>query len=134
MLIERQHIHSHLKEEYELSEISQFRATMNNDDVLAILHHHWAMCKDYYPTERQRLQHALLILLCAGTSARPGTLVEGGGYYDENDALTYGDIKTHVVKDPDSPERKSVVMLITLRLMKGYRNRGALYVFAAPQS
>ncbi|MCJ1478742.1 hypothetical protein MMC13_007426 [Lambiella insularis] len=110
------HIHSHLKEEHELSEISQFRATMNNDD---------AICTDYYPTERQRLQHALLILLCAGTSARPGTLIEGGGYYDENDALRYGDIKTHVVRNPEDPARKSVVMLITLRLMKGYRNRGA---------
>jgi len=77
------------KEEYELSEISQFRATMNNDDVLAVLHHHWAVCNDYYPVERQRLQHALLILLCAGTSARTGTIIEGGGYYDKNDALKY---------------------------------------------
>ena len=101
---------------------------MNNDDVLAVLYHHWAVCRDYYPTERQRLQHALLILLCAGTSARPGTVIEGGGYYDTGDALTYGDIKAHVAKDPDNPARKSVVMLITLRLMKGYRNRGAPYV------
>lgn len=68
---------------------------MNNDNVLAILYHHWVAYRDYYPTECQRLQHALLILLCTGTSARPGTLTEDGGYYDENEALTYGDIKTH---------------------------------------
>jgi hypothetical protein len=96
---------------------------MDNDDVLAILYHYWTICRDDYPTERQRLQHALLILLCAGTSARPGTSVEDGGYYDENNALKYGDIKTRVVKDPEKAERKSVVMLITLRLMKGYRSR-----------
>ena len=79
---------------------------MNNDDVLGVLYHHWAVCRDYYPTERQRLQHALLILLCAGTSARPGTVIEGGGYYDSGDALTYGDIKAHVAEDPDNPARK----------------------------
>jgi hypothetical protein len=55
-----------------------------------VLHHHWTVYTEYY---RQRLQHALLILLCAGTSARPGILIEGGGYYDENDALKYKDIK-----------------------------------------
>ena len=31
---------------------------------------------DYYPIEWQRVQHALLILLMAYTSARPGVLVE----------------------------------------------------------
>jgi Protein of unknown function (DUF3435) len=97
-----------LKHDYELSEISRFKATMNNDDVLAVLHHHWTVCTDYYPVERQWLQHALLILLCAGTSARPGTLIEGGGYYDENDALKYKDIKAHLVRDPDNPSRTMV--------------------------
>jgi hypothetical protein len=33
-------IHSTLKHDYELSEVSQFRATINNDDVLAMLHYH----------------------------------------------------------------------------------------------
>lgn len=59
-----------------------------------MLHYHWIVCTDYYPVERQRLQHTLLILLFASTSARPGTIIEGGGYYDENDALKYKDIKS----------------------------------------
>jgi hypothetical protein len=87
---------------------------MNNDDVLAVLRYHWTVCTGYYPIERQRLQHVLLILLYAGTSARPGILIEGGGYYDENDALKYKDIKVHLVRDPDNPSRTIVVMLIIL--------------------
>jgi hypothetical protein len=44
----QKHIHDPLKAEYSLSEVSQFRATMNNDDVAAILFHHWVRCRDYY--------------------------------------------------------------------------------------
>ena len=104
--------------------MNQFRATMNENDLLGVLHHHWAWCDDYYPVERQRVQHALLILLIAGTSARPGTIIEGGGYYDTNDALKYKDLKLYLARDPENPSRKSLLLLVTLRLMKGYRNRG----------
>lgn len=124
----QKHIHDPLKAEYSLSEVSQFRATMNNDDVAAILFHHWVRCRDYYPIERSRLQQDFLILFCSGTAARPGTVIEGGGYYDEDDALKYKDIKIHLVRDPDRPSMKSLLMLVTLRLMKGYRNRGSPYV------
>ena len=120
-----QYIHNPLKQEYELSEISQLKAKMNNDDVVGMLHHHWAMCNNYYPVERQDLQHALLTLLCAGISARPGTIIESGRYYDENDVLKYKDIKVHLVRNPQDPSRKMVVMLITFRLIKGYRNCGS---------
>jgi Protein of unknown function (DUF3435) len=96
---------------------------MNNDGVLVIPYHYWAVCNDYYPTGRQRLQHALLILFCVSTSARPDTLIESGGYCDENDALKYRDIKAHLTRDPETLGRKIVVILITLRLIKGYPNR-----------
>jgi hypothetical protein len=59
------YIHSTLKEEYELFEISQFKATMKDDNMLAVLYYHWPWGNDYPPTDRQRLQHALLILLLA---------------------------------------------------------------------
>jgi hypothetical protein len=120
-----QHVQGELAERYELSGLKQFRGTMDNDDVFAVLYHHWALCTDYYPNERQRLQHALLILLCAGTSSRPGTVVEGSGYRGTNDALKYRDIKVHLVRDPDNPERKFVLALVTLRLFKGKRNTGS---------
>jgi hypothetical protein len=60
---------------------------MSVDDLLQLLHHHWVMCTDYDAIERQCVQHALIILLMVYTSARAGTIVEGGGYYDANDCL-----------------------------------------------
>jgi hypothetical protein len=105
--------------------MTKFKATMNNDDVLDILYHHWAVCVDHYPTERQRLQHALLMLLCAGTSARGGTIVEASGYHGSNEALQYRDIAVHLVPHPEDAKRVMVVMLITFRLYKGKRNAGA---------
>jgi hypothetical protein len=35
------YIHSTPKEEYELFEISRFKATMKDDYMLAVLYHHW---------------------------------------------------------------------------------------------
>ena len=100
---------------------------MDTDDVFAILHHHWTKCNDWYPTERDRLQHELLNLICYGTSARPGTVIEGGGYRQENesDSLKYKDIRLHIVRDPRYTTKKRLIMLMRLRLMKGYRNRGS---------
>lgn len=109
-----------------LSEMIQFRATMNNDDVLAIWHRYRAIGKDCSPVERQGLHYAPLIIPCASASARPGTMIKRGGYQDESDALKYKDIKVHVVRDQDNPVRKPVLILITLRLLKGYSDHGAL--------
>ena len=97
---------------------------MSVDDLLQLLHHHWALCTDYYSIERQRVQHALIILLMVYTSARPGTLVEGSGYYDTDDCLKYKDIEIFKVRDPEMPSRNILIMMVTLRLMKGRRNKG----------
>lgn len=35
---------------------------MDADDVLGVLHHHWALSDEYYPDERQRLQYAMMII------------------------------------------------------------------------
>ena len=48
---------------------------MNVDDVNLVLHHHWALDTSAFPDERQRLQLAFIILLCAYTASRPGALV-----------------------------------------------------------
>jgi len=47
---------------------------MNVDDVFLVLHHHWALDTSTFPDERQRLQLAFLVLLCAYTGTRPGGL------------------------------------------------------------
>jgi len=48
---------------------------MNVDDVFLVLHHHWALDTSTFLYERQRLQLALLVLLCAYAGTRPGALV-----------------------------------------------------------
>ncbi|KAI9763720.1 MAG: hypothetical protein M1839_006318 [Geoglossum umbratile] len=114
-----------LRVEYDLSETAQVKPTMSVDDLLQLLHHFWALCTDYYPVERQRVQHALLILLMAYTSARPGALVEGSGYYNTNDCLKYKDIEIFEVRDSECPSRNILIMTVTLRIMKGKRNKGS---------
>ena len=49
--------------EYYLRETSREKPTMSIDDLLQLLHHHWALRTDYYTIERQRVQHALIILM-----------------------------------------------------------------------
>jgi hypothetical protein len=44
-----------LIDQFELKQTGRFRGVVNSDDVVAILHHHWVLCDDYYPEERQRL-------------------------------------------------------------------------------
>ncbi|KUJ21856.1 uncharacterized protein LY89DRAFT_768042 [Mollisia scopiformis] len=48
---------------------------INVDDVYIALHHHWILDVSIFPDGRQRLQLALLILVCAYTASRPGALV-----------------------------------------------------------
>ncbi|ERF69055.1 hypothetical protein EPUS_09513 [Endocarpon pusillum Z07020] len=86
------HHGSLLIDEFELRETGRFRAVMNADDVLDILHHHWVLSDEYYPEERQRVQHAALNLFCASTTSRAGTIVESTGYLEQNEAVEYRDI------------------------------------------
>jgi len=120
-----QFIGTDLREQYELEETSHDKPTMNVDDLLLLLYHHWALCTDHYAIERERIQHALLILFIVYTSARPGTIVEGGGYRNTNDCLKYKDIELFKVRDPEDTSKHILIMKIRLRLMKGKRNKGA---------
>ena len=42
-----------LIDQFELKQIGRFRDIVNADDVVGILYHHWVLCDDYYPEERQ---------------------------------------------------------------------------------
>jgi Protein of unknown function (DUF3435) len=113
-----------LIDQFELEETSRFRGNMNADGVLDILHHHWVLSDEYYPDERQRLQHATMIIFCASTTARAGTVVESSGYLGRNEAVEYRDIELFALRDPDWPGGVKLGMLVQLRLLKGRRNRG----------
>ena len=97
---------------------------MNVDDLLHVLHYHWVRSNDYFHTERDRVQLALLCLLMAYSSARPGTLTECAGYRGSNSALRYRDIELFVVSDPSGSKVTCLLIKVRLRLMKGRRDAG----------
>lgn len=68
-------INGRLTEEYKLDISTKEKPVMNVDDVYLVQHHHWFLDTSIFPDERQRLQLAFLILLCAYTATRPGALV-----------------------------------------------------------
>jgi Protein of unknown function (DUF3435) len=113
-----------LIKKFQLKQTGRFRSNMNADDVLSVIHHHWELSDDYYPDERQRLQHAMMIIFCASTTARAGTVVESSGYRDDNEAIEYRDIELYALRDPKWPGGVKLGMLVQLRLLKGRRNRG----------
>jgi hypothetical protein len=72
--ISLQFIMDTLIDQFELQQTGRFRGVVNADDVVAILHYHWVLCDDYYPEERQRLQHAIMNVFCSSTTHEPAPL------------------------------------------------------------
>jgi hypothetical protein len=109
---------------FELEQTGQFRGAMNADDVLGFLHYHWVLCNDYYPEERQRLQHVIMDIFCSSITARAGIVVESSCYFGRNEAVEYRDIKLYALRDSRFPGGVKLGLLVQLRLLKGRRNRG----------
>lgn len=118
-----QYIGTVLLKEYKLSETANDKPTMNIDDLILLLYHYWTRYTDHYAVEWERVQHALLILSIAYTSARPSTILQGRGKRD-NDSLKYKDIQLFKVRNPQDRSKHIFIMMIRLRLMKGKRNKG----------
>jgi hypothetical protein len=116
---------------------------MNVDDVYLVQHHHWALDTSVFPDERQRLQLAFIILLCAYTASRPGALV----YVKRNnqvltrcalgsdnniedvmdlepneiiETLCYKHVTLVLLPNPDG-ERDILAMEVDLRFTKGHK-------------
>ena len=113
-----------LIDQFELKQTGRFRGVVNSDDVVAILHHHWVLCDDYYPEERQRLQHAIMNIFCSSTTARPGTVVESTCYFGRNEAVEYRDVELYAVRDNEYPGRYQARHAYPATTVKGRRNRG----------
>ncbi|KAK5409142.1 hypothetical protein LTR90_009265 [Exophiala xenobiotica] len=119
------YIMDQLIDEYGYSEEGRLRQNMNSDDLLSLSNFFWVVHTAAYPLERDLLQLWCMILFCASTTARAGTVVESSCYYGHNDAVQYRDIRLYAMPDPDSPSQGvKLGMLIRLRLLKGRRNRG----------
>jgi hypothetical protein len=65
-----------------------------------------------------------MIIFCASTAARVATVVQAAGYHGVTEAVTYGDIRLFVMRDPEIPGGVFLGMFIALRLLKGRRNKG----------
>jgi hypothetical protein len=118
-----------LIDQFELNGTGRFRAVMDVNNMLAMLHHHWVLSDEYYLEERQRLQHAIINIFCAFTITRVGTVVESNGYLGQNDVIEYRDIQIYAIRDEENPGGVKLGMLIQLRLLKGRWNRENPSVF-----
>ena len=113
-----------LTEEYGLIKMSKFQPSVNVDDLLYLVHHLVAISNEHFPTPRQRQQHNTLRKMMTSTSAHPRTLLESSGYFRSNDALKWGDVDIFMVKVPDYPNCKVILIRSKHRLNKGKRNKG----------
>jgi hypothetical protein len=73
---------------------------------------------------RQFIQHVLLTLIAVSAS-RPAGFVEGCGYYETNNVLTWEDVKFFAVGHPEIPGRILLAAFLQLWLQKGKRAAGS---------
>ncbi|EGP82385.1 uncharacterized protein MYCGRDRAFT_11476, partial [Zymoseptoria tritici IPO323] len=120
--------HNTLRTEFDLQEDRSDKPVLNVDDLLATLHVHWVRCQEWYAAERQRVQLSLILLLIVYTSARPSAVFTS--FETAGDCLKYKDIQIFKVKG-QSQDDHVLLMIVTLRLMKGQRNKSLApkYVF-----
>jgi len=123
LLISLQYIDGPLQDEYDLDLSVRSKPVMSVDDLLVVLHYHWALDTATFPHERQRVQLALLLLMIAYTASRPGALVESGCLRGSNEVLYYKDIRLLVIENPKEPGHNLLVMEVTLLFMKGERGK-----------
>lgn len=137
-----QYIESTLRIEFDLREDRSDKPVLNVDDLLATLHFHWVSCRAWFAAERQHVQLSLMLLLIVYTSARPSAIVDcetsmlpqdlstdeqnfpgqHTSYEVPGDCLKYKDIQLFKVKGKSKSDHV-MLMIVTLRLMKGQRNK-----------
>ncbi|KAH7364055.1 hypothetical protein BKA65DRAFT_603155 [Rhexocercosporidium sp. MPI-PUGE-AT-0058] len=65
-----------LTRDYDLDITVKEKPVLGVDDLLLLLNHHWARDTSTFPTERHRVQFALILLLLFATGCRPAELVD----------------------------------------------------------
>jgi hypothetical protein len=112
----------------ELDRTVKSKPVLGVDDLLLLLNCHWARDKSVFPTERHRVQFALILLLF-GTGCQPAELVDAKRNWRDNpssddddlegdvdmggvggdtrlfDALCYEAVRLLLVHSPDNSER-----------------------------
>ncbi|KAI9782856.1 MAG: hypothetical protein M1816_001676 [Peltula sp. TS41687] len=116
------YITNSLVEKHQLDFSVRDKLTLSVNDLVSLLHYHWALDTSIFPNERQRLQLSFLLLVLAYTGARPGAIVECGLLRGSNKALRYRDVDLIVLRDPDNPQYRILVMIVRVVLNKGERD------------
>ena len=87
------------------------------DDLHHFLEFLWTLHTHIYPVERQRVQQALITLLIALTTVRPGAIFENSAHHDgSSETLLYRDVALRLVRDPAEPSQTVLLMEVTVRL------------------
>lgn len=84
-----QFINTELTEEFGLQDITRRKDIASILDLEILLHQLWALDDTLFKHERIRIQMALLIMLVAYTTTRPGAVVESSCHRESNEALCY---------------------------------------------
>ena len=108
--------------DFELILESKPKPEMSFEDLRCLFRHHWVDDKKRYPTERQRIQMSLLLLLSAFTASRPGAILANGSAQESrNQFLRYRDIELMLVAEPG--KRDIWVMKVTFMFLKAHQVR-----------
>ncbi|KAJ5089482.1 hypothetical protein N7532_008166 [Penicillium argentinense] len=117
------HLTSTLSNEWNFDKGAKEQPTINIDDLLFTTWHLLAVCDLTFPTFRMLLQLNTLRKMMCSTTARPGTLIESNAHENAGDVLKWKDVALFMVKHPQDPNRRELLMRVKQRLIKRRRNK-----------
>lgn len=133
VLISQQYITQPLTKEHDFDLSVAPKPTMTIEDLAIIIHYHWVHDPSIFPTERQRVQFAFIMLLIAYTGSRPGALMNTeSGEESKPKGLRYQDFELVLLRDPENPAVHVLIMHAVLHHMKGREGNGKPYVPGRP--
>ncbi|CAI7628049.1 unnamed protein product [Penicillium manginii] len=118
-----------LSNEWGLDKTAKEQPPINIDDLLFTTWHLLAVCDLSFPTFRILLQLNTIRKMMCSSTARPGCLIESNAHRKTGDALKYKDIELFMVKHPQDPSRRELLLKVKHRLIKGRRNMGRAPIF-----
>ena len=99
------------------------KESTNEDDLYHLLTYLWTQDTHILPVERQRVQQALITLLIALTSVRPGGIIESGCYRGSDEALLYRNVTLRLIRDFEDRSQTVLLVAVTVVLWKGEREK-----------
>ncbi len=133
VLISQQYITQPLTKEHDFDLSVTLKPTMTTEDLAIIIHYHWVHDPSIFPTERQRVQFAFIMLFIAYTESRPGALMNTE--YEEKSepkGLRYQDFELVLLRDLENSAVHVLIMHAVLHHMKGREGNGKPYVPDVP--